>query len=122
MFLLETPAPSTSCVAPTPNTKYDPIDNIAGEGRTVATAQQCADRCTAVSGCAYWSQWDDGGGVGGCHLSAASSTQVSATGVTSGVKCQGTPAGATPAPTPSPTPAPTPAPTTATGTTCRLKN
>lgn len=78
------PTLAPGCPAPTPNTRYDPIDNIAGQGRTVATAQGCANRCQAVLNCASWSRWPDGG----CHLSAASSGRVSATGVTSGIRCQ----------------------------------
>ena len=54
------------------DTRYTPIDNVAGpssnRARTVMTVDECRARCAGITNCAYWSRWNDGG----CHLSASS--------------------------------------------------
>ena len=65
-----TGAPGISVV---PNTKYDPLDNIPGQGRTTtSSAAECHERCATTVGCAYWSRWNNQG----CHLSSAVAVQV----------------------------------------------
>lgn len=61
---------------------YEPIDDIAGEGRTTeAHPAACKQRCGAVDTCAYFSFWPDGG----CHLSTADARKVASDeGVLSG--------------------------------------
>ena len=63
------------CVRKTePNSRYNPIDDISGQGRSeAATNDVCRDRCTAVVGCAYWSRWSNGG----CHLSSKNAVRAS---------------------------------------------
>ena len=66
-----------------PNSKYNPIDDIPGQGRSdAAIRDDCRDRCAAVAECAYWSRWSNGG----CHLSSKNAVRVSSSGVDSGAK------------------------------------
>ena len=69
------------------DSKYIPIDDISGQGRTVASdAVECQTRCEGVSGCSYFSFWADGG----CHLSSSAAAKASSSGVTAGPKaCSG---------------------------------
>merc|ERR1719362_720204 len=63
------------------NYEYAPLDDIKGQGRSVAkTVAQCQARCKAVKGCAYFSHWPDGG----CHLSSSKAKPVKSLGVVSG--------------------------------------
>ena len=40
------------------NQRYDPLDNILGQGRSVElSARACQARCLVVHGCAYYSFW-----------------------------------------------------------------
>ena len=68
--------------------RYDPVDSVPGEARTVAAREQdCADRCARVTGCAHWSWWTDGG----CHLSSSGEAVkiVHDDAVVAGHRCQG---------------------------------
>ena len=73
------------CSPPEADTKYSPIDDVAGGGgRTIETSDQaCSVRCIATPGCAHWSRWS-ADGTGGCHLSPDNATRVPYKGATSG--------------------------------------
>ena len=73
---------SNGCSESRPNSKYVPIDNIAGHNQTVVGSNQaCAERCASTALCAHWSRWATDGS---CSLSSAVSSRVTANGVSSG--------------------------------------
>merc|ERR1711997_262685 len=65
------------------SSSYDPIDDIAGEGRsTEVSAAACQERCAGVPSCNFFSFWHDGG----CHLSSSAATIKTVGGITAGPK------------------------------------
>jgi len=87
-YLATFSASSSTQVCYEQDSKYIPIDDIIGQGRTVESdVVGCQARCERVSGCSYFSFWANGG----CHLSSSAATKApgslpGSSGVTAGPK------------------------------------
>ena len=56
--------PATLNDIKTDGTWYYPLDGIEGEERTVASWEECRDRCINTEGCIYFNRFSNGG----CHI------------------------------------------------------